>query len=42
MEVITMNSAGGLAGLGTLAIAALIGIAAIIAIIYGIIKYFIK
>ena len=40
--VLLGNSAGGLAGLGTLIIAGIIGVAAIIASIYGIVKFFLK
>jgi hypothetical protein len=42
MEVIAMNSAGGLAGLGTLILSGIIGIGAIVAIIWGIVKYLLK
>jgi hypothetical protein len=38
--VLLGNSAGGLAGLGALIIAGIIGLVAIIASIYGIIKFF--
>ena len=40
--VLLGNSAGGLAGLGAIAIAGIIGLAAIIASIYGIVKFFMK
>ena len=40
--VLLGNSAGGMAGLGALAIAGIIGLAAIIASIYGIVKFFLK
>ena len=40
--VLLGNSAGGMAGLGALAIAGIIGIGAIIASIYGIVKFFLK
>ena len=40
--VLLGNSAGGMAGLGALAIAGVIGVGAIIASIYGIVKFFMK
>ena len=40
--VLLGNSAGGMAGLGALVIAGIIGLAAIIASIYGIVKFFLK
>jgi hypothetical protein len=40
--VLLGNSAGGMAGLGALVIGAVIGLGAIIASIYGIIKFFMK
>tara|TARA_Y100001951_G_C11078645_1_gene150099 strand:- start:75 stop:230 length:156 start_codon:yes stop_codon:yes gene_type:complete len=40
--VLLGNSAGGMAGLGAIAIAGIIGIGAIIASIYGIVKFFLK